>query len=128
MPRPIPPAGPRPLDAANQTTAAAKPSRFAERIHMTSKERTMTNSEALGVNARQLMIDIFRKKDVTAVDRNFSKSLIQHDPNLADGIDGMTSFAAGKSSRFNNITIGSAIFSLLTTPSTRKASAMASSE
>jgi hypothetical protein len=31
------------------------------------------------------MVDIFRKKDVTAVDRNFSKSLIQHDPNLADG-------------------------------------------
>jgi hypothetical protein len=28
------------------------------------------------------MVDIFRKKDVTAVDRNFSKSLIQHDPNL----------------------------------------------
>jgi predicted SnoaL-like aldol condensation-catalyzing enzyme len=104
---------------------------------MTSEERTVANSDALGANARQVMIDIFRKKDVTAVDRNFSKSLIQHDPNLADGIDGMTSFAAdvascyrptGKPSPFSSITIRSAIFSPMTTPSTRKASAMASSE
>jgi predicted SnoaL-like aldol condensation-catalyzing enzyme len=35
------------------------------------------------------MIDIFRTKDVTAVDRNFGESLIQHDPNLADGLAGM---------------------------------------
>jgi predicted SnoaL-like aldol condensation-catalyzing enzyme len=54
----------------------------------------VTISDALGANARQVMIDIFRKKDVTAVDRNFSKSLIQHDPNLADGSAGMESFAA----------------------------------
>jgi predicted SnoaL-like aldol condensation-catalyzing enzyme len=55
-------------------------------------------TDALGANARQVMIDIFRKKDATAVDRNFSKSLIQHDPNLADGIDGMKSFAADAAS------------------------------
>ena len=54
----------------------------------------MTTSDALGANARQVMIDIFRKKDVTAVDRNFGKALIQHDPNLADGVAGMKSFAA----------------------------------
>lgn len=54
----------------------------------------MTTSDALGANARQVMIDIFRKKDVTAVDRNFGKSLMQHDPNLADGVTGMKSFAA----------------------------------
>jgi predicted SnoaL-like aldol condensation-catalyzing enzyme len=65
---------------------------------MTSEERTVTNSDALGASARQVMIDIFRKKDVTAVDWNFSKSLTQHDPNLADGIDGMTSFAAAVAS------------------------------
>jgi predicted SnoaL-like aldol condensation-catalyzing enzyme len=56
--------------------------------------RTMMTSDALGANARQAMIDIFRKKDVTAVDRNFGESLIQHDPNLADGLAGMRSFAA----------------------------------
>jgi predicted SnoaL-like aldol condensation-catalyzing enzyme len=54
----------------------------------------MTTSDALGANARQAMIDIFRKKDVTAVDRNFGEPFIQHDPNLADGVAGMKSFAA----------------------------------
>jgi predicted SnoaL-like aldol condensation-catalyzing enzyme len=51
-------------------------------------------SDALGANARQAMIDIFRKKDVAAVDRHFAESFIQHDPNLADGLAGMKSFAA----------------------------------
>jgi predicted SnoaL-like aldol condensation-catalyzing enzyme len=51
-------------------------------------------SDALGSNARQAMIDIFRKKDVAAVDRHFAESFIQHDPNLADGLAGMKSFAA----------------------------------
>jgi predicted SnoaL-like aldol condensation-catalyzing enzyme len=50
----------------------------------------MTTSDALGAHARQVMIDIFRKKDVTAVDRNFSKSFIQHDPNLARNLSGHT--------------------------------------
>ncbi len=39
----------------------------------------MTTSDALGANARQVMIDIFRNKDVTAVDRNFGQALIQHE-------------------------------------------------
>jgi predicted SnoaL-like aldol condensation-catalyzing enzyme len=39
------------------------------------------------------MIDIFRKRDATAVDRYFDKAFIQHDPNLADGLAGMESFA-----------------------------------
>src|SRR5882724_131614 len=51
-------------------------------------------SDALGANARQAMIDIFRKRDVAAVDRHFAESFIQHDPNLADGLAGMKSFAA----------------------------------
>jgi predicted SnoaL-like aldol condensation-catalyzing enzyme len=50
--------------------------------------------DSLGANARQAMIDIFRKKGPTVVDRFFAESLIQHDPNVADGIDGMKSFAA----------------------------------
>ena len=50
-------------------------------------------SDSLGANARQAMIDIFRKKDIAAVDRYFAKSLIQHDPNLADGLAGMKAFA-----------------------------------
>jgi predicted SnoaL-like aldol condensation-catalyzing enzyme len=59
-----------------------------------SQARTVTTADALGVTARQAMINIFRKKDVTAVDRYFDHALVQHDPNLADGLDGMKSFAA----------------------------------
>lgn len=54
----------------------------------------MTTSDSLGASARQTMIDIFWDKDVTAVDRSFAKSFVQHDPNLADGIAGMKTFAA----------------------------------
>jgi predicted SnoaL-like aldol condensation-catalyzing enzyme len=56
--------------------------------------RTVTTYDALAADARQAMIDIFQKKDVTAVDRNFGEPFIQHDPNLADGLAGMKSFAA----------------------------------
>jgi predicted SnoaL-like aldol condensation-catalyzing enzyme len=51
-------------------------------------------SDTLRANARQAMIDIFRKKDPTLVNRYFTDSFIQHDPNLADGLAGMKSFAA----------------------------------
>jgi predicted SnoaL-like aldol condensation-catalyzing enzyme len=53
-----------------------------------------TAPDALGAKARQAMIDIFRKKDSTAVDRYFGESFIQHDPTIADGLAGMKSFAA----------------------------------
>ncbi len=53
----------------------------------------MTTYDTSGANARQAMIDIFRKKDATAVDRYFAQSFMQHDPNLADGLAGMKSFA-----------------------------------
>ena len=59
-----------------------------------SQERTLTASDALGATARQAMIDIFRNKDATAIDRYFGGSFIQHDPTLADGLAGMKSFAA----------------------------------
>jgi predicted SnoaL-like aldol condensation-catalyzing enzyme len=58
-----------------------------------SQERTVMASESLGANARQAMIDIFRKKDVAAVDRYFAQPFIQHDPNLADGLAGVKAFA-----------------------------------
>jgi predicted SnoaL-like aldol condensation-catalyzing enzyme len=59
-----------------------------------SQDRTVTAPETLGASARQAMTDIFRKKDVTAVDRYFAEPFIQHDPTLADGLAGMKSFAA----------------------------------
>jgi predicted SnoaL-like aldol condensation-catalyzing enzyme len=59
-----------------------------------SQERIVIASDTLGASARQAMADIFAKKDVTAVDRYFAQSFIQHDPSLADGLAGMKSFAA----------------------------------
>jgi predicted SnoaL-like aldol condensation-catalyzing enzyme len=53
-----------------------------------------TTPDTLGAKAREAMIDIFRKKDPTAVDRYFAESFIQHDPNITDGFAGMKSFAA----------------------------------
>ena len=53
-----------------------------------------TTPKTLGAKAREAMIDIFRKKDPTAVDRYFAESFIQHDPNITDGLAGMKSLAA----------------------------------
>ena len=54
----------------------------------------MTTSDELGASARQVMIDIFRNKDVEAVDRNFDRSFVQRDPSVPDGFAGMRSYAA----------------------------------
>jgi predicted SnoaL-like aldol condensation-catalyzing enzyme len=54
----------------------------------------VTTSDDLGARARQVMIDIFRNKDVEAVDRNFGRSFVQRDPSLPDGFAGMRSYAA----------------------------------
>jgi predicted SnoaL-like aldol condensation-catalyzing enzyme len=59
-----------------------------------SQAPTVTASDTLGASAHQAMIDVFRKKDVTAVDRHFAASFVQHDPSVADGRAGMKSFAA----------------------------------
>jgi len=59
-----------------------------------SLAQSATSQSTLGADARQAMIDIFRKKDPTAVDRYFAESFIQHDPNITDGLAGMKSFAA----------------------------------
>jgi predicted SnoaL-like aldol condensation-catalyzing enzyme len=64
-----------------------------------------TTSDTLGASARQAMIDIFRKKDPTAVDRYFAESFVQHDPDLADGLAGMRSFAEIASTPVADITI-----------------------
>jgi predicted SnoaL-like aldol condensation-catalyzing enzyme len=58
------------------------------------QDQTVMASDTLGSGARQAMIDIFRKKDIAAVDRYFAEAFIQHDPSLADGLAGMKLFAA----------------------------------
>jgi predicted SnoaL-like aldol condensation-catalyzing enzyme len=57
-----------------------------------TQARTSMTSDP-GATARQAMIDIFRLRDATVVDRYFDKAFIQHDPSLADGLAGMESFA-----------------------------------
>jgi predicted SnoaL-like aldol condensation-catalyzing enzyme len=46
----------------------------------------------LGATARQAMIEIFRNRDSTAIDRLFSEPFVQHDPNIADGLSGLRAF------------------------------------
>ncbi len=60
----------------------------------------------LGATARQAMIEIFRNRDPTAIDRFFSEPFVQHDPNIADGLSGLKAFAAEiASSPTANVTI-----------------------
>ena len=46
----------------------------------------------LGTTARQAMIEIFRNRDSTAIDRFFSDQFVQHDPNVGDGLPGLRAF------------------------------------
>src|SRR6266404_4378264 len=48
----------------------------------------------LGGKARQVMIDIYRRKDFATIERSFSKSFVQHDPTIADGLPGLKLFVA----------------------------------
>ena len=60
----------------------------------------------LGATARQAIIEIFRDRDSTAIDRFFSDQFVQHDPNIADGPSGLRAFVAEvMKSPTTNITI-----------------------
>jgi predicted SnoaL-like aldol condensation-catalyzing enzyme len=48
----------------------------------------------LGARARQAIIEIFRNRDPTAIDRFFSEPFVQHDPSIVDGLLGLKTFAA----------------------------------
>lgn len=59
-----------------------------------SQGRDVSESAKVGDTAQKVLVDIFRKKDVTAVDRYFAEPLIQHDPNIPDGLSGMKGFVS----------------------------------
>jgi predicted SnoaL-like aldol condensation-catalyzing enzyme len=60
----------------------------------------------LGAKARQAVIDIFRNRDSTAIDRFFSDPFVQHDPNIADGLSGLRTFVTEvKSSGKTDVTV-----------------------
>jgi predicted SnoaL-like aldol condensation-catalyzing enzyme len=63
-------------------------------VDSSSLAQSAASQSTFGADARRAMIDIFRNKDATAVDRYFGASFVQHDPNLADGLAGMKSLAA----------------------------------
>jgi len=71
-----------------------------------TKAANHADAADLGATARQAMIEIFRNRDTTAIDRFFSEPFVQHDPNIADGLSGLKAFAAEvASSPTANVTI-----------------------
>jgi predicted SnoaL-like aldol condensation-catalyzing enzyme len=60
----------------------------------------------LGATAHQAIIEIFRNRNPSAIDRFFSEPFVQHDPNITDGLSGLKAFAAEvASSPTANVTI-----------------------
>jgi predicted SnoaL-like aldol condensation-catalyzing enzyme len=51
-------------------------------------------SAKLGEIAQKVLVDIFRKRDVSTIDRYFAAQFVQHDPNMADGLSGMKAFVS----------------------------------
>jgi predicted SnoaL-like aldol condensation-catalyzing enzyme len=50
-------------------------------------------SAPLAAKAQEAMLQIFRNRDTTAVDRFFADPFIQHDPTIGDGLSGLRIFA-----------------------------------
>jgi len=68
--------------------------------------RNHPDAQDLGTTARQAVIEIFRNRDSTAIDRFFSEPFVQHDPTIADGLSGLRAFVSElANSRTTNITI-----------------------
>jgi predicted SnoaL-like aldol condensation-catalyzing enzyme len=81
---------------AGLSLVSAMPSRAEGQSHPTDP----------GAMARQAVIEIFHNRDPAAIDRFFSQSFVQHDPNIADGISGLKAFVAQiASSSKNNVAI-----------------------
>lgn len=59
-----------------------------------SQARNHPEATDLGATARQATTAIFRDRDSAAVDRFFSGSFVQHDPNIGDGLPGLRAFVA----------------------------------
>jgi predicted SnoaL-like aldol condensation-catalyzing enzyme len=59
-----------------------------------SENGGVTSSAKLAEIAREVLVEIFRKRDVAVVDRYFAEPFVQHDPNVADGLSGMKAFVS----------------------------------
>ena len=67
---------------------------FSHFVAVQSQARKDVDVTDLGATARQTMIEIFRNRDSTVIDRFFSDQFVQHDPNIADGLSGLRAFVA----------------------------------
>jgi predicted SnoaL-like aldol condensation-catalyzing enzyme len=71
-----------------------------------SEVRKNANVPDLGATAREAMIEIFRNRDSSTIDRFFSEPFVQHDPNIADGLPGLRALVAElANSPTTNVTI-----------------------
>jgi predicted SnoaL-like aldol condensation-catalyzing enzyme len=59
-----------------------------------SQDGGAPESGKLAEIAQNVVIDIFRNRDLTVVDRYFAEPFVQHDPNIADGLSGMKAFVS----------------------------------
>jgi predicted SnoaL-like aldol condensation-catalyzing enzyme len=79
---------------------------FSHSAAAQSQARKDVDVADLGAIARQAMIEIFWNRDSSAIDRFFSDRLVQHDPNITDGLSGMKAFVVEvMNSPTTNITI-----------------------
>ena len=60
---------------------------------MPAADGNAAGSAPLAAKAQETMVQIFRNRDTTAVDRFFAEPFIQHDPTIGDGLAGMRAFA-----------------------------------
>ena len=61
-------------------------------ISAQSQARNHLDAPDLRATARKAVIEIFRNRDSTSIDRFFSEPFVQHDPNIADGLSGLKAF------------------------------------
>ena len=73
------------VGVSNAAERNAEPRQEGFELSTIAQDADQSDSADLGRMARQAVIEIFRDRDPTAVDRFFSQSFVQHDPNLADG-------------------------------------------
>jgi len=59
-----------------------------------SQDSGSAESAKLAETAQKVVVDIFRNRDLTVVDRYFAEPLVQHDPDIADGLSGMKAFVS----------------------------------
>jgi predicted SnoaL-like aldol condensation-catalyzing enzyme len=62
-------------------------------ICLAQSASTQPPNDALGSMAREAMISIFDKKDLSAIGRFFADPFVQHDPNISDGLAGLRRYA-----------------------------------